>query len=429
MLYHALRPSIGLLGRGDANLATARQERAEALAELNGWTDAEREEWLEATRPVPVTVRYSLSRGDQRLAMGTRPMIPGKPVSLGTSTARPVVHDLQVEIAQSSTVADPIVVPSYVGAEVGLLIVPCGTGGWWVEFAGTAAERADEPMKLELGSGSMSGKTRDAKTVAEFGGAALLPAGQTRRWTFPGGLVLELTVEGSLPAVMQAAGRAIRVDLQTLPFDPGLATVLDDYRGSLLWAHPSGLLLLDAETGERAAAELARALAEVPEVAVMASVEDATKHGGTLLEGRFVGGRAVQFAIGQAMDVLVDWDVEVASSSRNADPEFERVFDGWAGQVSLHAMPGEAPRFDWQSTRSHALLKKGKELFLGAAEPLPGEGLPRPPIQARIDTLDWSRVRFDAPSRDGAALVEQLLPGPSGAATVRLEVRAEAVAD
>ena len=387
-LWHAARPHEALLGAGDFDFARARADRADALAELNGWSSEERDSWLAATAPRPVGLRFEVLQDGKVVASAAQPILPGSPLTLGQASAKGLVHDFQVEIAQTSSVADPEMRPAFTGMQLGMVAVPVADRGWWVELAFASSEVHASDEAIDLGSEGMAGKRRDARSVVEFSGAILLAPGEPGTVQLPDGLQFRVTLDDAPGPGQQAAGRAIRVDVPTLAFDPGMQGMLESFESAVIWADPSGLLLLDADTGARAAGELLRAAAAAPTVTVGLRAQEGEGDSELLLALQGISGRDYHFAAGLAVDSIVDWDVEVASAARIADPVFHRMIDGWTGSIGADFTMGgvRESRCDVQHTTltpSH-----GQELVLAAPLPGSGDGVGLPGLYGRVDQLN-----------------------------------------
>lgn len=414
-LWHVARPHAALLGSGDFDYARARQERADALAELNGWSSDERDSWLAATAPRPVGLVFEVYQGGQLVAASEQPVLPGSPVTLGRASATEMVHDFQVEIAQTSSVADPEMRPSFRGMQAGLVVLPVADRGWWVELAFASATHDPSDAEIDMGSESLAGKRRDARQIVEFSGALLVIPSEPTEVRLPGGMLLRLTLADGPGPGRQAAGRAIRVDVPTLSLDPGMQGMLASFENAVVWADPSGLLLLDADIGARVADELLRAAAAAPSLSIGLRTAQGGAEEEWLLGLRGVSGCDYHFAAGKALDVLVDWDVEVASAARIADPAFHRLLSGWSGTVGADLMMGDVSesRCDVQRTTIRAC--QGQELVLAAPLPGSGDGVGLPGLRCRIDQFE----REVQPFRFRGALATCLLRSLQGDGTSR----------
>jgi hypothetical protein len=397
-LWHFARPHRALTGQGDWDFAQARADRAEALADFNGWSRDEQSSWAAATAPKPVMLRYRITQGDQQLSAGAQPILPGSPVTLGHAVQRRVVADFNVEIAQNSTIADPDVRLAYTGAQVGLVVVPLAGKGWWLETCVVIA-RADESGTINLGYPGMVGKSRDERFIQEFSGSLLLTPQVEQTIELANGIQLQFSIEEAPGPGKQAAGQAIRVDVPTLGLSDGLDQVLEDFASSIVWAHPSGLLLLDAASGARAADEILRVAGQAAWVDLHIQAVGVGEASEGLLKLRGIAGREYQFASGRAADILSDWDVEVASRARLADPQFERIFVGWSGSMGADLIGVALGASRCNVVRSGVLDPQSVQLVLAAAEPGADGQDGQPAVTGMIDQIArWStRFQFDGP--------------------------------
>lgn len=393
-LWHAAQPHAALLRSDDFDFARARRDRAEALADLNGWSSEERDSWLAATAPRPVGLRFEVIQDGEAVAVAEQPILPGAPVTLGQASSMALVHDFQVEIAQTASVADPEMRPAFTGMQVGVLVLPVADRGWWIELAFASSEVDSSDGAIDLGAEGMDGKRRDARRVVEFSGALLLAPNEQGAVQLPGGLQLRLSLNDAPGPGQQAAGRAIRVDVPTLSLDPGMQGMLEDFESAIVWADPSGLLLLDADTGARAASEFLRAAAAAPSVSIGVRSAQGEQDSEVLLALRGLSGRDYHFASGLASDAVVDWDVEVASAARIADPVFHRMFAGWAGSVGAELMMGEVLESRCFIEHTSLSMSHGQDLVLASPIPGSGDGVGLPGLYGRVDQIKRTALPF-----------------------------------
>jgi hypothetical protein len=365
-LWHQAKPHPALTGGDDWDFAQARAERAEALADLNGWDREERRAWASATAPKPIVLRYQMTRGEETLSRGEQPILPGAPVTLGHAIEQRVVADFNVEIAQNSSIADPDIRFAFTGAQVGLLAVPVAGKGWWLETCVVVA-RQGESGTINLGNPGMVGKSRDERILQEFSGSVLLLPQAEHVIELGDGVKLSMTIDAAPQAGKQAAGQAIRVDVPSLGLSDRLDPVLEAFDSSIVWAHPSGLLLLDADSGGRAADEILRIAAQSSLVDLELKSDEESTSG--VLKLRGIAGREYHFASGRAADIIADWDVEVASRARLADPQFDRIFIGWSGSMSADLVAGALAASRCNVVRAGVIDPQPVSIVLAAAEP------------------------------------------------------------
>jgi hypothetical protein len=345
-LWRELQPSVLLQGADDLNMEAARADRAEALAGLNDWSEAQTLSWLRSTAPKPIQVSYVIRQAGQVLASGSQPVLPGTPVTLGMSTMTSVVAELDVEIAQGASVADPYLKNLFAGTSLGIDLLPVPGKGWWTELALTGS-RALESEKINTGYSQISGKGRVRQSYFEMSASVLLEQGKASRMALPGfkmgqPVELEITVNDAPPSGMHDAGRYLCLDLPTLPVDAELATSIRDHEGSVVWASSAGLVILKKDTGQMIATELLRTAAEISVVDLSLNLTSDEREGGqAVLRLATISGRPVHFSAGEAFDSLVDWDVEVASTARIADPVYRRLYSGVTGMAGATVVAGE----------------------------------------------------------------------------------------
>jgi hypothetical protein len=381
-LWHRLDPGDLLGGTMETSYRQARLERADMLAGLNDWSDQELQNWISMTAPKPVQIEFSVTHLDGKasainggiLAVGSQPLYPGEATTLGQQSSQPIVSDLDVEIASGSSIADPEMRWMFDGVSLAVAAVPVGQNQWWIELALTVSQ-PDGGNVIDTGHLGITGKGRENARVLEFSGPILADAGQPARVRLPGleqgsSIEVKLQLDGQpQPAVFQA-GDYLAVDLPTMPLDPGLSALLKSSRDNFVWSSPVGMMIMDADSGQMIAEELAATAADV--VGADLALTLTSRRGSDLLLLTVPGvvGRDYTFAAGQAYDVLTDWDVEVASESRIPDPTFSRVFEGVSGLIRAHSSTGGLDGTELDIEFSTISMGRPSQLKLG------GERLP-----------------------------------------------------
>lgn len=427
--WHALAPHPSLRGGEGWDRSRARAELGRWMSGQLGWDEDRTAGWLAATGAAPVTVEFRLAHGEQRLMGGSRPIHPGQPVTLGHTVGRRVVGDLDVEIAQQADIGSPTMRVHFGGASLGLAVHPVPGRGWWTELALTASLLEDFE-EIDLGSDALAGKGRDASRLVEFSGPVLLRPGVWERVTLPGPevddrLTLELRVQQQPgPGFVEADGLLV-VDLPTLALDPGLAGTLDSPPASVRWASPVGMLVVDAQGGRNWVDELLRTVAEVPVLDTRLERGSADGEASPLLHLRALGGADYRFAAGRAQDVLVDWDAEVAQTSRAGDPLFARPLSGVQGSFGVHSRAGGSVSSELHVRWTRVLLDGMHQVRLAGARPAGENGFALPAIDAHLDRVDVIRVDFDWEGPLGSVELSQDLPPELGRGeTMQLRLRA-----
>lgn len=407
-LWHHLNAQDLLGGSLEFDYQDYRLERAETLAALNDWSDNELRNWISATAPKPVQIEFSVRQTSlmadpakaPMLAFGSQPLHPGQPTSLGHSSARPVVDDIDVEIAQGSSIADPDICWMFEGVSLAVNAVPLNQDRWWVEFAMTIS-RPEAGEIIETGNPNIVGKARESSQVLEFGGPLLVKAGQTATLQLPGiepgsKIEVQLKLSGESQPAIYPAGRFIAVDLPTYPLDPGMQGLLEDADDKFIWSSPTGLLVVEADGGAMIAEELAATAAEITAAQLtLSAAVPGDRNEGVMLQIPGVVGREYSFAVGKAFDVLMDWDVEVASSSRIPDPDFSRVFEGFVGTISARAASGRIDGTLLEAEFSRIRMGEATPLTLGG-ELLPNDESKRHmgPVHVLCERPIRSAARF-----------------------------------
>jgi hypothetical protein len=124
---------------------------------------------------------------------------------------------------------------------------------------------------------------------------------------------------------------------------------------------------LDADSGGRAADEILCIAAQSSLVDLELKSDEESTPG--VLKLRGIAGREYHFASGRAADIIADWDVEVASRARLADPQFDRIFIGWSGSMSADLVAGALAASRCNVVRAGVIDPQPVSIVLAAAEP------------------------------------------------------------
>lgn len=398
-----LRPEAGLSEYDAWQYESYATQRAEALARLNDWDQGQRDAWLEAAIPAPVELTYSVEReGGQVLLRGVEGMAHGRPAALGLRTQHPVVIGFSGQIAAQATIAAPVVGSIFEGTALQAVIYPIPGRGWWVEYALTS-NKAMPTEAIQTGSAGIDGKARIRQQILEWGGSVVLEPGKPVQMSMMdpqgGQLRMTLQVDQAAPTGRTPAGRFVALDVPTLNLDPGMAGVLDEMRGSLAWASPCGLLVIDPDAAGAAADELLLAVAEVPQVTLELRYAQDDQPEQVRSRVQSVAGRSVRFASGQLEDALVSWDLDVANQARLATPQFASLFAGWRGSLTATTQAGEIRSSAIRLRASSLAYGKTRRVQMAAARELGGQGGVLPEESGFIEVPLHSQRSFQADGR------------------------------
>ncbi|PCH79703.1 MAG: hypothetical protein COB96_04085 [Planctomycetota bacterium] len=302
--------------------------------------------WAELVKPAPVQLTFRVQKkvDGSLLIAGSEQVRPGIPVSFQALTRSTIISDFDVEIAQGVAIADPISSLVFDGVSLGLRILPLPGSGWQVEVAlCNSASLASSP--IDSGSPDIAGLDHINRAIAEFANTVSLSPGSEVSMRIPGidgaEYLLTMSIDGRVPPQFTSApgpSNVVVVDSSAVVGDnfQDFVQALSGIESGA--ASQSGWLVF---SGDSSAALAAEAAANVVAVGTsrrcrleMKSTGDASK---TLhvIEGYLTVGHPLLVAEGFSFQALTDWDVEVASSARIADPFMEECFSGLQARLEL----------------------------------------------------------------------------------------------
>ncbi len=418
-------------------------EDQEALAAFvgsrNHWSDKELQKWVEFSKQAPVPISFSLRdrQNGEVLLAGSHQVHLGRPIAIRDLVQRQVVRDLDVEIAQASAIADPVIGAQFAGRSLALELLPVPGHGFRAELSVVDSAFGDQEY-LETGYAAIKGFDRLRQDLAEAGWRSLLVPGAPTVFRLPGrdgrSLELQLSCGGAVPEQTLAAGDAVAVcTVPTLAEDPAewaeMANSLELLGDT--WAASSGYLALSGGFVEDQIAAVRTALDRgtqryALELAAYVSHPEGERQ---ILElgGEVLGGHPVRFARGDLAKVLTDWDVEVAQSSRIADPQFDTLFDGVSG--SLLAGPDGAVELAFKMSR----VDHGQPITLTLSRTLPagthggGTVNAQPADVVAVERPEVARLGVEGrflPDQDGRIRIERHASAFLGSnGVLRLEIQ------
>jgi len=328
----------------DRPLATAeqRQELAAAAAARSGMDEARLVDFLEARSMEQVNLHYRLTGDGALLLEGRDRLLPGTPTAFADVWARAVTLDMDVEIASSAAIADPVTGLQWGGRSLTVRLLPVPGRGWVAECALTDAV-PEPPRELATGYADIRGLERLEATVGEAGFATLLLPGVPTLVRFPGAggrmLELELRADAPVPPGVLAFGRGSWLEAGAAAADEhGWERLVRRWLGEEVASGTrQGFLLVEGDGHEARAAALLDGLQQATRPVALRMTWTIERAGapvdGGVVELSAVAGRALRFASGRVTRVLSDWDVEVALDSRIADPVLRDLLSGVRGSV------------------------------------------------------------------------------------------------
>lgn len=334
----ALQP--GWLERGTDTAGGSRLSLLSRVAAAEGVGEDGRKTWADATAPQPVVVNYRILSGGKEVLAGRESVPLGKAVVLSDCRYLSEILDFNVEIASGSGILDPVVGHQYRGTSLALELLPIPGMGWQTEIALVHSTTAPG-VALDDGYAQMDGKMRLVEHIAECGMTAAVKPNQVMQLELadlgPGKVVLEFNIESVAPAGAIALGKTLAmVAVPTLARIDSWSDRLNQWEeSSNLWSNSEGFVIFEGENALDAAnAAAAAASAQALPFALALSVqtiEDDVEGQVSQLAWSGLQNQPITFAQGTVRDALTDWDVEVASVSRVADPYFENLFSGAQG--------------------------------------------------------------------------------------------------
>lgn len=337
----ALQP--GWLERGTDSSNSSRLSLLSRVAAAEGVSDENRKTWSDATAPQPVVLNYRILSDGKEVLAGRESVPLGKAVALSDCRYLSEILDFNVEIASGSGILDPVVGHQYRGTSLALELLPIPGMGWQTEIALVHSTTAPG-IPLDDGYAQMDGKMRLIEHIAECGMTTAVQPNQVIQLELadlgPGKVILEFNIESAAPAGSMVLGR----DLAMVAV-PTLARLdsWSDYLGqweesSNLWSNSEGFVIFEGEnalTAANAAAAAANAQAQPFSLALsVQTIDNGVEGEVSTLSWNGLQNQSITFAQGTVRDALTDWDVEVASVSRVADPYFENLFSGAQGQFT-----------------------------------------------------------------------------------------------
>ncbi|MDP7063095.1 MAG: hypothetical protein QF489_09230 [Planctomycetota bacterium] len=337
----ALQP--GWLERGTDTADDSRLSLLSRVVASEGVSESIHKLWMDDTAPQPVVVNYRILASGKEVLTGRESVPLGKAIALSDCRRLSEILDFNVEIASGSGILDPVVGHQYRGTSLALEFLPIPGLGWQAEVALVHSTTApSEP--LDDGYAQMDGKMRLIEHVAECGLTTAMKPNEVRQVELanlgPGKVVLEFKIESAAPAGSIVLGdKLAMISVPTLARLASWSNYLDCWEASTsLWSNSEGFVIFDGEKAlATAQAAVASAMAEAQPFSLSLSVqtiEDGVEGEVSQLAWNALQGMPITFAQGTVRDALTDWDVEVASVSRVADPYFENLFSGAQGQFN-----------------------------------------------------------------------------------------------
>ncbi len=400
---------------------TDRRARAAWMAQQNGWDRTSLERFLATTRPQGRSLRWRIEEGGRWVAGGEEILLPAEPRLAGGRVEHRVVLRLAAELASGSALADPLEGRLWSGLSLGFRLLPLAGRGHALDLCLTRSERLPgEPLPAE--SRDLAGLDRLPVRLLEAGLRLWMPPGEEQKVTLPGlggePWILYLELEGGPPPGPAESGAAVLLDLAALAAEEEWPALLRAWeRDGPVWSSSSGLVALSGpEAGARAESVLEDAWHILRPWSCR--IEGAGEAPELRLAARLCGRAPLRLASGEARRWLVDWDAQVAGTTRMLQPGLEEILEGWSGSLRWERGSAGRPgvwRLDLRRRlvlgTSRSRLRLGGELRLqsGGGELLL---LPEEVVEVEHPAVAEQVFRGSWPGgEDGSLVLERGLPG------------------
>jgi hypothetical protein len=370
----ALQP--GWLERGTDTASSSRLSLLSRVAAAEGVDEKSRKAWADATAPQPVVVNYRILSGGKEVLAGRESVPLGKAVTLSDCRYLSEILDFNVEIASGSGILDPVVGHQYRGTSLALELLPIPGMGWQTEIALVHSTTAPG-VELDDGYAQMDGKMRLIEHIAECGMTTAVKPNQVMQLELadlgPGKVVLEFNIESAAPAGAMVLGKNLAmVAVPTLARTESWSDQLNRWEEtSHLWSNSEGFVIFQGENALTAANSAAAAASAQSQPFTLAmsvqTIDDGVEGEVSQLSWSGLQNHPITFAQGTVRDALTDWDVEVASVSRVADPHFENLFSGAQGQFTGRRRADGKIEVDLNIKFSVVDLSASRQIRLAAA--------------------------------------------------------------
>ncbi|MDP6850179.1 MAG: hypothetical protein QGH51_08920 [Planctomycetota bacterium] len=318
---------------------------SEHLAQTHSWSVSAQDAWKSIAASDAVMATCSLVDGKgQVLFAGNSPLLSGVPVRFGDTAALSKVYDFDVEVAQESSLADPVVRYLVQGRTLSLRAFGIAEAGWQVELAYVDTQ-ASPVEYISMGANSMKGGVeRLEREVTEYGSTIFLRPGEEEVLSLPASngeeLFLHIQLDGAVPRIASTQDGTFFLGVPSLAAQNQFPAYISDLRKKgPVWSHESGWLAFDGESAEqlarRSAADAMAAAPQQRHTIQMRIFEDGMLAKDEKVDAFLAPGMSVRFVQGVAAQALSDWDVEIACSARIPDPIFRPLFGGIAGSVEM----------------------------------------------------------------------------------------------
>ncbi|MCP4094095.1 MAG: hypothetical protein GY747_11665 [Planctomycetes bacterium] len=370
----ALNP--GWIERGTDTAAGSRLSLLSRVAAAEGVGEETQQTWASATAPTPVVLNYRILASGKEVLAGRESAPLGKAIALSDSRRLSEILDFNVEIASGAGILDPVVGHQHRGTSLALELQPIPGMGWQAEFALVHSTTAPG-VPLQDGYAQMDGKMRLIEHIAECGLTTVVKPNKVMQVELanlgPGKVVMEFSIESAPPAgVMVLAEDLAMVAVPTLASTPSWSNYLNTWEDdSNLWSNSEGFVIFQGDnalTTANVAAAAAIAQAKPFGLALtVQTIEDGVEGDVSQLSWQGLQNHPIIFAQGTVRDALTDWDVEVASVSRVADPYFENLFSGAQGEFTGRRRADGKIEVDLDIEFSVVDLLESRQIRLAAA--------------------------------------------------------------
>jgi len=351
----------------------AQEDLVRLLAKTSSLGGGSLESWAELVSPAAVSLSYKIydaSNGELFLA-GSEPVQVGPLVNFFEGAERSLLKSFDVEIAQGVSIADPYVCSAFDGMSLAIRLLPNPGQGWQMEMA-LCHTTSLGASPIETGSADMSGLDHLQRAIVEFSNTMAVTPGVPVSMHIPGfgdsELNIELTVDGAVPAIGMTAPNsegASVVDASSMTTGD-YKKFINGINFARLGVSEFGWLVF---RGNSAGEAMVSAVEEIVAANTSRECELTISIGSETDEdvlyqvnGYLSAQHPLKLADGVSSQALTDWDVEIACSSRIADPLMSDCFSGLLASIELL----DSGQVKLDLDMSECSLGESKTIFMGS---------------------------------------------------------------
>ncbi len=385
----------------------ARRALLARVAGIQGASDAEYQQWLEATRDDAIMLNYRILVDGAEALVGRESVPMGKPVAFHDLVSQLGILDFDVEIASGSEIFEPQMGVQFSGASLALRLLPISGQGWDADLALVFSHRI-EGEAIPMDYAQVDGKNRLIERIAEAQSRVRLVPQHALTLHLPalgpGEITLELLADAPAPAATVVLQEQLAwVSLPSLARHPSWNQFLRGWQEQgKVWSNAEGDVVFQGEN----ALAMAQAAAQTPSLnppmvhlglkaqRLLAGVEGDRSD----LQIQMLEDKPFLFAQGTVRDALTSWEVEVAQVARVADPVFSNLFSGWQGRLQAHRRADGRYLLDVDLSFSMVDVSQSQSIRLAAAtlgeKGYDGEVPASPAHNMKVETPEVRQVSF-----------------------------------